>query len=130
MAVRSEMLPAPLKALPLRMLGAMLAATALGLATLYSAAGGQLAPWARNQGVRFAVLFGVMLALSYVRVETWKRIAYPGYAAALVMLIVVEAMGHVGMGAQRWIDLGFIRLQPSEFMKLAVVLSLDRKSVV
>ena len=108
------------------MLAAMLGATTLGLLTLYSAAGGRLFPWAANQGIRFVVLFAVMLALSYVRVETWRRIAYPAYAAAFVMLIVVEAMGHVGMGAQRWIDLGIIRVQPSEFMKLAVVLSLAR----
>ncbi|WP_342747159.1 rod shape-determining protein RodA [Sphingomonas lenta] len=124
--MRSEVLPAPLRALPLKMLGAMLGATALGLATLFSAAGGKMTPWAMNQSVRFGVLFVVMLALSYIRAETWKRIAYPGYAIALVMLIVVEAMGHVGMGAQRWIDLGIIRIQPSEFMKLAVVLSLAR----
>ena len=126
MAMRSDILPAPLKALPLKMLGAVLGATTLGLATLYSAAGGKLTPWASNQGLRFSVLFVAMLVLSYVRVEMWKRIAYPGYVIALVMLIVVEAMGHVGMGAQRWIDLGIIRIQPSEFMKLAVVLSLAR----
>ncbi|WP_375401893.1 rod shape-determining protein RodA [uncultured Sphingomonas sp.] len=124
--MRSDALPAPLRALPWRMLLAMLGATAFGLLTLYSAAGGRVMPWAGNQGIRFVVLFVVMLALSYVRVETWRRIAYPAYAIAFLMLIVVEAMGHIGMGAQRWIDLGIIRVQPSEFMKLAVVLSLAR----
>ena len=124
--MRSEILPAPLRALPLKMLGAMLAATTAGLVTLYSAAGGKVMPWAGLQGARFAVLFVVMIVLSYVRVETWRRVAYPAYAVAFAMLIVVEAIGHTGMGAQRWIDLGIIRIQPSEFMKLAVVLSLAR----
>jgi rod shape determining protein RodA len=114
------------RALPWGMLLALFAATALGLATLYSAAGGHWRPWALNQGVRFAVLFCAMLALSYVRPERWREWAYPFYGITLVLLIAVEAMGHIGMGAQRWIDLGIIRLQPSEFMKLAVVLSLAR----
>lgn len=126
MATRSDTLPAPIKALPLRMLAAMIGATTLGLLTLYSAAGGHVSPWALNQGVRFAVLFGVMIAISYVRPETWRGLAYPFYAASLLMLVLVEIMGHIGMGAQRWIDLGVIKLQPSEFMKLAVVLALAR----
>jgi rod shape determining protein RodA len=124
--MRPDFLPDPIKILPWRMLFAVLGATGFGLMTLYSAAGGSITPWALNQGVRFVVLAGAMLVLSHVRPDTWKMVAYPCYALTLILLIVVEAMGHVGMGAQRWIDLGFIRLQPSEFMKLAVVLSLAR----
>ncbi|HEX8388005.1 MAG TPA: rod shape-determining protein RodA [Sphingomonas sp.] len=124
--MRADTLPAPLRALPWKLLFAVLAAAGFGLLTLYSAAGGSFTPWALNQGLRFALLFGVMLALSYVPAETWRAIAYPSYAVVLVLLIAVEAMGHVGMGAQRWINLGIIRIQPSEFMKLAVVLSLAR----
>jgi rod shape determining protein RodA len=124
--LRSETLPAPLRALPWSLLFAVLGATALGLATLYSAAGGSLKPWAFNQGLRFFVLFGAMFVVSLVRPETWRTLAYPIYGVTLVLLVIVEAMGHVGMGAQRWIDLGIIRIQPSEFMKLAAVLSLAR----
>jgi rod shape determining protein RodA len=124
--LRSDTLPAPIRALPWRLLVAVMAATGLGLATLYSAADGHLTPWASNQGIRFVILFGAMLAISYVRVETWRRIAYPFYGATLLLLVAVEVIGHIGMGAQRWIDLGIIRLQPSEFMKLALVMSLAR----
>ncbi len=108
------------------MLTTVLAITTFGLVTLYSAAGGHLAPWATNQAVRFAVLFAGMLVLSRVSVATWKRHAYTFYAITLALLLLVELFGHIGMGAQRWIDLGIIRLQPSEFMKLAVVLSVAR----
>jgi len=108
------------------MLFVLVAVTGAGLATLYSAAGGSLRPWAYNQMLRFAVLLVGMLALSRVPAAVWRAVAYPFYAATLVLLVAVEAMGHIGMGAQRWIDLGIIRLQPSEFMKLALVLSLAR----
>lgn len=124
--MRSDFLPQPLRHLPWGMLLAVLATTGIGLATLYSAAGGNAAPWASNQALRFTVLFTGMLVLSRVPASLWRAIAYPFYGATLVLLIAVEAMGHIGMGAQRWIDLGFIRLQPSEFMKLALVLSLAR----
>jgi rod shape determining protein RodA len=124
--LRSDVLPAPIRALPWRLLIAVTAATGFGLVTLYSAAGGHMVPWAANQGVRFAVLFCLMLALSRVPAGVWRDWAYPFYAGTLVLLVAVEAMGHIGMGAQRWIDLGLIRLQPSEFMKLALVLSLAR----
>ena len=50
--------------------------------------------------------------------------AYPAYVAVLAMLVVVEAIGAVGGGSQRWIDLGFMQLQPSEFMKPTIVLAL------
>ena len=124
--MKTGILPAPVRALPWTMLLAVLAITAFGLATLYSAAGGSLSPWATNQAIRFAVLFVGMLGLSRIPVAAWKRHAYTFYGATLALLLLVELFGHIGMGAQRWIDLGIIRLQPSEFMKLAVVLSLAR----
>lgn len=97
------------------MLVALLAITAMGLATRYSAAGGHIWPWAGNQAIRFSVLFLGMIGLSFVPVAAWKRHAYSFYAITLGLLIVVELVGKIGMGAQRWIDLGIIRLQPSEF---------------
>jgi rod shape determining protein RodA len=120
------LLPAPIRALPWSMLLTVCAITTFGLATLYSAAGGRLSPWAINQAARFSVLFAGMLGLSLVPVATWKRHAYTLHGITLALLIVVELFGHIGMGAQRWIDLGIVRLQPSELMKLAVVLTLAR----
>lgn len=119
-------IPETLRRLPWGMLLTLLMITLFGLATLYSAAGGNMLPWASNQAIRFVPLIGLMLAISMVPVAVWMRFAYPFYGATLGLLLVVELFGKIGMGAQRWIDLGVIRLQPSEFMKLAVVLTLAR----
>ncbi len=97
-----------------------------GLVVLYSAAGGSLSPWALKQGIRLLVLLVAMLALAQVRPEFWLRIAWPFYGAVLLSLVGVEILGRVGGGSQRWLDLGIIQLQPSEFMKLAIVLALAR----
>ena len=97
-----------------------------GLVVLYSAAGGSLDPWASRQGIRFAVLLVGMLALAQVPAETWLRWAYVLYGAVLVALVAVEAIGAVKGGGQRWLDLGIIQLQPSEFMKIAIILALAR----
>ncbi len=66
------------------------------------------------------------LALSRVKEKRWKDIAFPGYAIVLALLLIVELLGAVSGGSQRWLDLGFIRLQPSELMKLFIVLALAR----
>ena len=119
-------MPAPLKALPWAMILATLAIGGFGLIVLYSAAGGSITPWALNQAVRFSTLLVMMFVISFVSPKTLMQHAYPIYAVVLVLLVIVELVGHIGMGAQRWIDLGFIRIQPSEFMKLALVLALAR----
>ncbi len=98
----------------------------IGFVMLYSAAGGRLDPWAERQMVRFAVGLALMLSVAVVDVRIWLRYAYLIYAGALVLLVVVEVAGEIGMGAQRWIDLGFFQLQPSELMKVALVLALAR----
>jgi rod shape determining protein RodA len=98
----------------------------VGFTALYSAAGGNFDPWASRQMARFAVGVAGMIVIALIDIKLWHRAAYPFYAAGLTLLIVVEVMGKIGMGAQRWIDLGFIQLQPSEFMKIAVVLALAR----
>ncbi len=121
-----SLIPAAIRTLPLGMLVTLIAIVLFGLATLYSAAGGSISPWASNQGLRFVLLSGLMFALSRISVARWMDIAYPLYGVTLVLLLIVELFGKIGMGAQRWIDLGFIRLQPSEFMKIAVVLSLAK----
>jgi len=98
----------------------------IGFFTLYSAANGSMEPWADRQMMRFLMGFAVMLTVSMVDIRSWMRWSYGLYALALVLLIAVEAHGTVGMGAQRWIDLGFIQIQPSEIMKIAMVLALAR----
>ncbi len=98
----------------------------IGVVMLYSAANGHWSPWALNQLMRFGLGFAVMMVLALVDVRVFMRYAYVLYFISLVLLIVVEVSGHVGMGAQRWINLGFMKLQPSELMKIALVLALAR----
>ena len=115
-----------LRRLPWGIVLVIAALGSFGLVILYSAAGGALSPWALKQGLRFAVLLGVMLALALIRPETWMRLAWPIYGVVLAGLVGVELLGQIGGGSQRWLDIGIIRLQPSEFMKLAVVMVLAR----
>ena len=98
----------------------------VGVVMLYSAANGSWSPWALNQLMRFGLGFAVMIVLALIDVRVFMRYAYIFYFVSLVLLIVVEVSGHVGMGAQRWINLGFMKLQPSELMKIALVLALAR----
>ena len=98
----------------------------VGFAMLYSAANASTDPWASRHLVRFGVGLAVMLAIAVVDIRIWLRLAYPIYGATLLLLLAVEVKGSIGMGAQRWIDLGVIQLQPSEIMKIAVVLALAR----
>tara|TARA_B100001540_G_scaffold308619_1_gene323578 strand:- start:1157 stop:2188 length:1032 start_codon:yes stop_codon:yes gene_type:complete len=93
---------------------------------LYSVAGGSVDPWAKRQMIRFLPALGLMLVIALIDVRVWLFLAYPIYALALALLIAVEFTGVSGMGAQRWIDLGVMQLQPSEVMKIAVVLALAR----
>jgi rod shape determining protein RodA len=104
----------------------VLAIAAIGVAILYSAAGGAWSPWASRQLARLAVGLVVMMAIAVVDIRLWLRQAYVIFGVALALLIVVDVVGRVGGGAQRWIDFGVIQLQPSELMKLALVLSLAR----
>ncbi|WP_299625242.1 rod shape-determining protein RodA [Pelagibius sp.] len=99
---------------------------AVGFAMLYSAANGSVEPWASRQMVRFGLGVVIMFTVALIDVRFWFRYAYLIYLASLALLVAVEVMGSVGMGAQRWIDLGFIRLQPSEVMKVCLVLALAR----
>ena len=98
----------------------------VGFAMLYSAAEGNFDPWASRQISRFAVGVAIMLTVALIDIRIWLRAAYPIYGACLALLAAVEIMGFIGMGAQRWIDMGFFKLQPSEVMKIAVVLALAR----
>jgi rod shape determining protein RodA len=98
----------------------------VGFTLLYSAAGGDFSPWATKQIVRFSVGFVILLVVALVPLHAWLRYAYGAYALAILLLVVVEFLGALGGGAERWIDLGFIRLQPSEVMKIALIMALAR----
>jgi rod shape determining protein RodA len=98
----------------------------LGFAMLYSAADGSATPWMSRQAARFAVGMAVLIGLALVDFRFWLRYAYALYAVAFLLLIYVELAGRIGMGAQRWISIGPLQLQPSEMMKLALVLALAR----
>jgi rod shape determining protein RodA len=97
-----------------------------GFGILYSAAGGSFAPWAERQMLRFSIGFLIMIAVACVDIRVWMAVAYPAYACALLLLVAVEVIGHIGMGAQRWIALGPLQLQPSELMKITLILALAR----
>lgn len=121
-----SLIPAPIAELPWRMLGLVIFITFFGLLVLYSAAGGHLMPWALPQGVRFLLFLGLAIAMSRLRTDRIKEAAFIAYGTVMVLLLAVEALGFVGKGAQRWINVGFGNLQPSELMKVAVVLALAR----
>ncbi len=101
-------------------------AAGIGLAMLYSAANGNLDPWASRQFARFCVGLVVMVCIALIDIRIWMRYAYAFYAVTLALLIVVDVAGTIGMGAQRWLSLGYFNLQPSELMKIALVLALAR----
>jgi rod shape determining protein RodA len=98
----------------------------VGYGMLYSAAGGSHDPWAWRHSVRFAIGLLLMLAIALTDIRVWFRWAYAIYGVALTGLIAVEIVGNISMGAQRWINLGLFQLQPSEVMKIALVLALAR----
>jgi len=106
--------------------GAVVLLGTIGYAMLYSAAGGAHEPWAWRHAVRLATGVLIMLFVALVDPRLWHRFAYLIYGGALVALVGVEIMGSLAKGAQRWIDLGFMQLQPSELMKIALVLALAR----
>lgn len=98
----------------------------LGVLALYSAAGGEFYHWADKHLLRFAFLFTAMIIIALIHLKYWYWLSYPLWIVGFFLLLIVEIMGHVGMGAQRWINLGFMNLQPSELMKIAVIMSLAR----
>jgi rod shape determining protein RodA len=98
----------------------------IGFAMQYSAAGGSMEPWAGRQMMRFAAGLVLMVGVALVHLRWWFLLAYPIYGAGLLLLVAVEIFGRIGMGAQRWIDLGIVQFQPTELMKFGLVLVLAR----
>jgi rod shape determining protein RodA len=98
----------------------------IGFAMLYSAANGNFDPWASRQILRFGVGLVMMLVIALIDIRLWMKLAYPLYGIVMALLIGVDLFGNVGKGAQRWIDLGILQLQPSEIMKVTLVMVLAR----
>jgi rod shape determining protein RodA len=102
------------------------AIAAVGVLSLYSAAGGRFEPWAARHGIRFAGALGLMLIVALIHPKVWLGLAWPIYIIAMLMLVAVDVVGKIGMGAQRWLVLGPLQIQPSEIVKVAVILVLAR----
>lgn len=98
----------------------------IGFVALYSAAAGNFEPWASKQIFRFALFFVMMIGIALIDIRVWYKLSYPLFGIGFILLVVVEFMGQIGMGAQRWINLGIIQIQPSELMKIAILMALAR----
>ncbi len=120
----NSIVPAPILSLPWRVIFILTALVCFGATVLYSAAGGSFQPWAGKHLLRFAMFMTMAVVMSRFSLDFWKGITFPVYLGLLVLLIVVEMVGFVGGGSQRWINIGFMTLQPSELMKPAVVLAI------
>ena len=102
----------------------LIAIAAIGWLMLYSIAGGDMDVWALPQIKRFGMGLGLLFFVAFIPIWFWRSMSGVSYLVAMLLLLVVHFFGTVGMGAQRWIDLGFMRLQPSELMKVTLVMIL------
>lgn len=98
----------------------------IGIAMLYSVAGGSFRPWAGTQFLHLIVGTLLMIIVAVTDIRFWMKMAYPAYAVSMLLLVAVDLVGHEGLGAQRWLQIGPIMLQPSELMKISLVLALAR----
>jgi rod shape determining protein RodA len=112
--------------LPFLLIFLIMAISLIGFIMMFSAAQGEIHPWASKQILHFLVFFPLMIIIAIVDIKIWYRLAYLSYFMVIILLILIEVFGHTAMGATRWIDLGFIKLQPSELMKICLVFALAR----
>ena len=120
----NSIVPAPIARQPWQMLIPLFALVAFGAAVLFSAAGGHMQPFATSHLLRFAIFLCMASVMTLFPRSLAQLFAYPVYGIVLVLLMAVEGIGAMGGGSQRWLELGPIRIQPSELMKPAVVLAL------
>lgn len=104
----------------------VLSITAIGILMLYSAANGEWDPWASTQLIHLSIALVAFVVVTFIDTHFWFKCAYVLYALALFLLLAVEVKGYIGMGAQRWIKIGVLNVQPSELMRVAVILALAR----
>ena len=110
--------------MPLIILLSLIAGT--GVLTLYSVAQGDWNPWALRHGIRYLVALGILIVMGITPIRYWMALAYPVYFVALAALAATPVIGVVNMGAQRWIEFGGMQFQPSEAMKIGLVMALAR----
>lgn len=124
--MRNSIIPAPIAELPWRVILPLIMLILFGGSVLYSAAGGHMQPYAQSHLMRFGIFLVMALVMARFTPDFVKFAAYPAYGALVVLLILVEALGAIGGGSQRWLNIGPIVLQPSELMKPVIVLVLAR----
>jgi rod shape determining protein RodA len=111
-----------------RVIGLLCILAGIGTAMLYSIAGGHWQPWAAKHLIRFGVLLVAMIGMAMIHPKWWFHAAYPLYGVLLVLVLMIEftPLGYTAGGAKNWLNLGFTRIQPAEFVKLGLVLALAR----
>ena len=124
MGPRGGIIPYSISRQPWGMLIPLFLLVAFGAAVLYSAAGGSMKPYASSHLMRFAVALVIAIVITALPRNFVKFMTYPAYLVVLAMLGAVEIMGALRGGSQRWLDLGFMNLQPSELMKPVIVVTL------
>ncbi|WP_128892544.1 rod shape-determining protein RodA [Erythrobacter sp. HKB08] len=120
----NSIIPAPIARQPWAMLIPLFLLVTFGAAVLFSAAGGNMQPFASSHLIRFAVFLTMAVVMTQFSRGFVQFMAFPAYGITLLLLMAVEAIGAMGGGSQRWLELGFIRIQPSELMKPVLVLAL------
>ena len=123
-AERASVIPYIIARQPWGMLIPLFALVGFGALVLFSAAGGSMQPYASSHLVRFSIAMVMAMIIAALPRELVRFLTYPAYVVVLIMLIIVEAMGALRGGSQRWLDLGFMDLQPSELMKPVIVVTL------
>lgn len=124
--MRAGVIPAAIERQPWGIILPLVVLTTFGSAVLYSAAGGSFQPWALQHLIRFGVFLAMAMVIARLPQSLFRMAAYPAYGALVVLLMLVDLIGAVGGGSQRWLNLGFMQLQPSEMMKPAIVLAYAR----
>ncbi len=119
-----SVIPDPISRQPWGMLIPLFLLVIFGAAVLYSAAGGSMTPYASSHLIRFSVFLVMAGVISVLPRELVRILTYPGYIIVLLLLLAVEILGQVNGGSQRWLNLGFMVLQPSEIMKPVIVVTL------
>ncbi len=121
---RRSVIPYPIARQPWGMLIPLFLLVLFGAAVLYSAAGGSMSPYASSHLIRFSVFLVMASIIASLPRELVRFLTYPAYIVVLLLLLAVEIIGRVDGGSQRWLDLGFMVLQPSELMKPVIVVTL------
>jgi rod shape determining protein RodA len=119
-------LPRPLADQSWQAISITAALASVGGLTLFSVAGGSMSPWAANHTIRFLLFLAVAIGISYIPVRVYKPLVYPALAGSLFVLVAVLLLGAIKGGARSWLDLGFMQLQPSELVKIALLAVLAR----